>query len=522
MRTNSANDHTFLVSSGGVQNYVPYGFSYFGLDWLSFADLDGDNRIDPIVPIAMPDGTTSIYYWPGAAGNAQLWGVIDAPEPGIRFGDFNGDGQADVFAYRCGMSEKLRAGPRQYNLYMNLQDLSHQFLGDLNGDGRADYIAADRRSDGSLTVWSSLSNGSSFDANSSQDFAQDVDGGSWKDYTILSGDVNGDGRADLILFKFLNPYLYVFTALGQNDGFQLGPLQQIPGEAFVDHYPLLGDFNGDGRTDLVMSSLFTPQYTRQPGYISASNNLMLLNGQADGSFSGNGQPENIIDLGGASWQNTDAYSGDFDGDGTDDILFNYTGTGNTLALALSDGLGGFGLLPTVPVNAPVGDWSAYYAMIGDVNGDGKSDIVWTNNCRDGCRDQIFTLASALSTGNGTFQTQALQPVLIDPYPGESWMYFHSLLADLNGDGKADLAMARTPGAGGGIANAFFGLGRGNGSFVFQPRGGAAFGKDGVLNVLAGRVRGGGADGLLLTTGREMRTLSLASASNWLFLPAIKR
>ena len=93
--------------------------------------------------------------------------------------------------------------------------------------------------------------------------------------TRLLGDVNGDGRADIVGFGFGG----TFTALGQADGTFAAPIlasnvfgtgAAAGGWASQDQDPrVLGDVNGDGRADIV-------------GFGFAGTFTAL--GQADGTF----------------------------------------------------------------------------------------------------------------------------------------------------------------------------------------------------------------------------------------------
>jgi hypothetical protein len=115
----------------------------------------------------------------------------------------------------------------------------------------------------------------------------------------------------------------------------------------------VGDFNGDGRDDILWRS----------------DNGVITDwlGQADGSFEGNS--DNAFYQLSTSW--SVAGTGDFNGDGRDDILWRHES--GVIANWLGQANGGFASNITAP--APSG-WSV--ANIGDFNGDGRDDILWRN------------------------------------------------------------------------------------------------------------------------------------------------
>jgi hypothetical protein len=214
---------------------------------------------------------------------------------------------------------------------------------------------------------------------------------------LASGDFNNDGNLDVIDVNMdLNhgpEGIGIF--LGNGDG-SLG--QHIHHEAdFALDHVAVGDFDGDGNLDAVVSS-----YT-SPGF------LALYRGKGDGSLVGpypvahsRGLPATIS-------------AGDFNLDGVSDIVL----VSDTVQILLGDGTGNFysgGAYQTVPTQVVVQ---------GDFNEDGVIDLAFAGNTHPAGVDVL------LGRGDGTFQAaiHSMSP----PY-----VFSHLASADFNGDGHLDL------------------------------------------------------------------------------------
>ena len=189
----------------------------------------------------------------------------------------------------------------------------------------------------------------------------------------------------------------------------------------------VGDFNGDGKADLALANY-------------ASNNVSVLLGNGDGTF--------------ATAMNYDSGTnphsvavGDFNGDGNADLAV-ANQNGNNVSVLLGHGDGTFQAAANYGVGA-----GPYCIAVGDFNGDGKADLAVVNAFA--YTDNISVL---LGNGNGTFQT-ALN------FGAGIMAPFSLAVADFNGDGKADLAVADYLGINGNTGiNVSMLLGNGNGTF----------------------------------------------------------
>ena len=225
-------------------------------------DFDGDGKDDIAtwlgkaskeVYVALSEGTgmKTASVWVASIG-VQSSDVILA-------GDANGDGRADLidFARTEGkVYVALSNGhgfetPTVWHNFFAVSTYERPRVADLNGDGRVDIATFATDSPTAFgDVYVSLSTGNRFGASDVSD--------KWHDFfairpteEIRIGDLDGDGRDDF--FTFLPPpFVQCYTALSL--GTQMGPSVLWPeavGESASDRI-YLGDVNGDGKADIII------------------------------------------------------------------------------------------------------------------------------------------------------------------------------------------------------------------------------------------------------------------------------
>jgi hypothetical protein len=185
------------------------------------------------------------------AGNAGApSGVVNARAVARNTSDTDNDDRDDAVLFTQGAAADVFTA-RSTGSAFGAAVKGHDFFsidgevprtGDVNGDGRADIITFTR---GSLAdVYVALSNGTGYGPSAKWHdfFAPDTE------YPEV-GDVNGDGLTDIITFT-RGDAADVFVALSTGTGFG-------PGIKWHDHFavgaerPAVGDFDGDGRDDIV-------------------------------------------------------------------------------------------------------------------------------------------------------------------------------------------------------------------------------------------------------------------------------
>lgn len=258
------------------------------------------------------------------------------------------------------------------------------------------------------------------------------------------GDLNGDGNLD-----FIAPGISEYTVyLGHGDGtFDSGATYAVTGSG--DHANvILEDFNNDGVLDIMTAS-------------DADARVNVYIGNGNGTFRARVSmviPEAITDA--------RAYSGDFNGDGNQDIVSfdSYTSVGS-IYIYMGNGNGTF-----TAATAYAGWGQPGRFEIADLNGDGYDDLIATDNGAG-----VFRVSFANS--NGTFAAP------ISYNPGVASLS-DLKLADMNTDGRLDLVVT-----GFGSGRVRVNLGNGNGTFSIGTSYSVALGDD---TLTIGDVNGDGA------------------------------
>jgi hypothetical protein len=271
------------------------------------------------------DDYYSTYGTPGAYLSGH-WNVVNnlfLRNDGISSsrGDFNGDGRDDIVTFTRGSTGDVYVALSTGSSFGAATKWHDNFsfgteiplVGDFNGDGRADVATFTRGLTGDVYV--ALSNGSSFV------------GTGWKWHDTFSftdeipavGDFNGDGKDDIVTFT-RGSTADVYVALSTGSSFSGSGWKWHDTFSYYNEIPGVGDFNGDGRDDIVT---FT-RGSRGDVYVALSTGS---------SFSGSGW----------KWHDTFSYGteipgvGDFNGSGRDDIVTFTRGTTGDVYVALSTG-----------------------------------------------------------------------------------------------------------------------------------------------------------------------------------------
>jgi hypothetical protein len=290
-------------------------------------------------------------------------------------------------------------------------------LGDVNGDGKADVVGF-----GDAAVYVALSTGSSFMSPvvAYQNFAYYNGGWQVDRHPRMVADVNGDGKGDLVGFGDQGVYVALSTSSGNYVSF--GPMQFwfngfgiLNGGWTVSRHPrILADVNGDGKADIV-------GFGDQGVYVALSTGSSFgpmqfwLNdfGYVAGGWRVERHPRMLADM---------------NNDGKADIV----GFGDGgVYVALSNG-NGFG---------PIRRWSTEFGyLIGGwrVDQHPRTVLVDKGTCNHIIGFGSFDVYAADSTCSGFTSSYSL--ISINFTVADGWMVNRHprMTGDVNGDGKGDI------------------------------------------------------------------------------------
>jgi RHS repeat-associated protein len=393
-----------------VSNYTPWAGYGMNSSNVVTGDFNGDGREDVAHIVT---GSSRINFWISNGDGTFRAQAYTSPTGNLNradfhTGDFDGDGRTDLLMTPPGGTPATiflstppgpEAGPVAFRTVAwqpwagyNMASV-RQRVADFNGDGRDDVLDIFDGTD-LVVLWLARGDGTF------NPIKMEAGGHVFHVAGAQVGDFNGDGLADLLEAPDGTGVLTVWQTVPDTYPIQIiGPVDVTFGAIPVDH------------TSKISFRYLT--FTPAPGYVFASSRLKL---------------------------------GDFNGDGRTDIIDAQSGT-SSVNIWLSRGDGSFETTTFTP-------WAGYPVraddiQVGDINGDGRDDLVqfgvnpgtaaiWLAQGLSGAGCYPPDFVGPLPSGAVRCGIFTFAVTLWSPAPGYAMVPQQMRLADLDGDGRADV------------------------------------------------------------------------------------
>ncbi len=366
--------------------------------FLAVGDFNGDG-----IPDAVTVGNTGVWLMAGRGNGLFKKPVLAASVEAYssaRFeaADLNNDGKLDLvlsslqghFLVLLGNGDGTFQAPVNYSVTYNGPNIT---IADVNADGIPDVLCTSTQNNGVVAIYLGEGNGTF-----RKPYFIDID--NYEDVEV--GDVNGDGIPDLVSDS-------VYVAYGLGKGRFSTPVYFPVGGGPVGNATslVLAHLRNENDLDIVTNDAFT-----RVSVLLNKGNGRYIEGLTTPLPSGLGCE----------------VEADFNGDGIADFGFPENGTSFLMEFGTGQIKAPFSSGPTTAIPQNSG-YSVGCPAVGDLNGDGIPDAVIPEINGAGTTTLLYPF---LGTGNGNFTVGA--PLTL------SGVNNNVVLADVNGDGKADLVV----------------------------------------------------------------------------------
>ena len=371
-------------------------------------DFNNDDRLDVSVAI-INTGTIAVLLGDGA-GHFPY--VTRSPKMSfcsmlVAAGDFNNDRQLDIAAVNydtnsVGIHLGYGNGSFEMKRILSTGNVSSPIaitVGDINNDGRLDIVVANYEGN-NVGVFLGHGNG---DFSSQTTYFTGINS---SPMSAVVGDFNNDGQLDIAVANYGANSIGIF--LGLTDG-----TSRFQTMYSIDNYDrpvsiAVADFNNDDLLDIAVAS-------------SGTNSIDILLGYGNGTF----QSQNTLSIGLFS-DPASLATGDFNNDNNTDIAVgNAQSKEEHVLILLGDGSGKF-----LDYGKYITEANSMLCsvVVGNFNNDNRLDIAIANN---GTR----SVGLFFGNGDGTFSSQTKYPTTENSNP------ISIAVGDFNNDNLTDLAVA---------------------------------------------------------------------------------
>ena len=240
--------------------HPPVRFAIPGGGFETVADLDGDGHPDvvAVVPSTNGSGLAFQVFWGTTATTFTAGQLVNLPVPtgnsiptSVRVGDLNGDHRPDIVVTGGSFWTSIQTAKRTFSIptatyqvvdAYGLAGSSGADVGDVNGDGRADVVLS--ASTGEIDIFYGQTDGSLSPVRLVYGLVNPTG--------VTIGDLNGDGRNDIAVMS--DGFNSISTIIQQPTGSLATAAHPVPVQypQFEQFGMSIGDVNGDRLADLAL------------------------------------------------------------------------------------------------------------------------------------------------------------------------------------------------------------------------------------------------------------------------------
>ncbi|MBL7698254.1 MAG: VCBS repeat-containing protein, partial [Chitinophagaceae bacterium] len=328
--------------------------------------------------------------------------------------DFDGDGRLDIFT----VNNQGNVDERSVSVWQNLSSAGKILLGDpqtfiasnnpmsaiaadINGDGKPELVVANQTSY-TVGVYKNTSSGGAISLEAPVTFPMGPA------IQLASGDIDGDGRIDLVTANFYNEFSVMRNTSGV-DNISFDPQFYVTFAGYQKRIAL-NDLNKDGRPEIIVTNSTEDIVNIYP---NASVPGAIILGEPVTYLIGDGPYHGLV-------------VADIDGNGWMDIIAANTNSNAISVLKnVSGKLNEFAPFTEFPLAKKPMDMNAT-----DLDGDGKLDFVTVDY--ESQQLSFISMIKNVSANPVTLRTPLTVPA--------DRLLSGSCLGDLDGDGKPDIAV----------------------------------------------------------------------------------
>lgn len=386
-------------------------------------DIDEDGKLDIVVANSGSNNISIFKNTSSGVGSINFAAPINlsvGSQPrSVAAGDFDADNKIDIATanYNSDTVSILRntgqgsisfAPKVDFVVGTGGSNPSSLVSADFDGDGKQD-IAATNNTSRFVSVLRNTSAGMGIISFASRVSFSSGFGG----YGIIARDLDADGKQDLSAVNYYGNTVSILKN-NSNTGSINFEYRQDFGVGQTPTAIAVGDFNGDGKTDLTVAN-------------SKSNNISVLKNISAGVVRFDARPE--FGIGSSSFLPYSVAIADFDSDGRQDLITANNSSNNISVLRNLGAVGGI-VRFNLPVEFPVGSsTNPAWVAVGDLDGDGKTDVVVANS-----NSGSVSILRNTSASQGTISFASPVNFLTTASPR------FVNVGDFDSDGKLDLAV----------------------------------------------------------------------------------